>query len=152
VRISRTQSPILHVSDLHFGADHGFSLDRGTEGVSLDLRPLGDIIFERVSRELQVRIGVAVVSGDLITRGDANAYVHARIFLEHLLARLELGAQHCVIVPGNHDLWTMGVEHPTRDYRHERSYRDFVDGFFGYKLQELERVRRYRTPGGFEPR
>jgi predicted MPP superfamily phosphohydrolase len=141
---------ILHLSDLHFGDDHGFSLGRGVEGEALDRPSLAEIISERLARELRIQIGVVVVSGDLITRGDGNAYAHARAFLEHLLPRLQLDSRHCVIVPGNHDLWTIGVDHPTREYRHERNYRDFVGGFFGNKLQELERVRRYRTPNGFE--
>ena len=141
---------ILHLSDLHFGADHGFPLVHGANGVGLESRPLVEIIADRLLRSLKVKIGVVVVSGDLITRGDTNAYPHAKAFLEDLLPRLELTSRHCVMVPGNHDLWTIGVDHPTRDYRHELPYRDFANGFFGIRLQELERVRRYRTPGGFD--
>lgn len=141
---------ILHLSDLHFGGDHGFPLHAANEGASVHRQTLVEIISDRVTRELNIQVGVVVVSGDLITRGDANAYSDARSFLEDLLTRLQLGPEHCVIVPGNHDLWTLDIEHLTRDYRHERPYRAFVDAFFQRKLQELERVRRYRTRSGVE--
>jgi predicted MPP superfamily phosphohydrolase len=141
---------ILHLSDLHFGQDHGFPLERPQPGQGVEGRPLHEIIANRVSRELGCRIGVVVVSGDLVTRGDANGYPHAFRFLERLLSALGLEKKHCVIVPGNHDLWTLDIEHPTRQYAHEGPYRLFVNGFFQVDFQGLERVRRFRTKRGLE--
>ena len=140
---------ILHLSDLHFGADHAFPLDPQRPGMATDAWPLVERISSRV-QELGLRVGVIVISGDLITRGETNGYPIARTFVESLLNAFDLEARHCVIVPGNHDLWTEGVEHPSRDYGHERPYRMFLDAVFSSKLQDLERVRRYETPSGIE--
>jgi predicted MPP superfamily phosphohydrolase len=145
--ISIPGDTILHLSDVHFGEDHGFPLER-RPGEGVDRLPLWEIISSRILRGLGLRVGVVVVSGDLITRGDANVYPAVEIFLVKLLESLGLDRQHCVIVPGNHDLWTSGVAHPTRDYAHEAPYKQFVSGFFKMEFQGLERVRRYRTRGG----
>ena len=75
-------------------------------------------------------IGVVVVSGDLISKGDGKAYADVENFLEQLLAALCLDKEHCVIVPGNHDMWTVGEDHPTRSYKHEQPYKSFLKGFF----------------------
>jgi len=141
---------ILHLSDLHFGSDYGFPLVRPIPGRGMDALPLVEKISSRIFQELGIRVGVVVVSGDLITRGLTDAYPYVRSFLESLLDAFDLEPRHCVIVPGNHDLWTEGVDHPSRDYRHELPYRMFLDAVFGTKLQDLERVRRYQTPSGFE--
>ena len=143
--VSTCGEAILHVSDLHFGEFHGFPLAPGYEFAG---RPLWEIISTRVRSDLALQIGVVVVSGDLITKGDGNSYPHARHFIDKLLQELGLDRRHCIIVPGNHDMWTIGVSFPTRTYEHEQPYRDFVEGFFGEEFRSLERVRRYRTPDG----
>jgi 3',5'-cyclic AMP phosphodiesterase CpdA len=90
-----------------------------------------------------------VVSGDLITKGKGESYADAQHFLDQLLAALHLGREHCVIIPGNHDMWTVDVDHPTRNYKHEQPYKTFLEGFFRTDFRTgLERVRRYRTPSG----
>ena len=100
---------ILHLSDLHFGDDYGFPLER-QHGHDVDRYVLLDLIAKRVVQELGLKVGVVVVSGDIITRGDANGYIMARAFLEELLQCLGLEKRHCVIVPGNHDLWTENLD------------------------------------------
>ena len=137
---------ILHLSDLHFGDDHGFPLER-RPGEGVERPTLQELLATRILRGLGLRVGVVVVSGDLITRGDANGYPTAEAFLSELLGTLELERAHCVIVPGNHDLWVTDV-HPTREYAHEAPYRQFVNGFFRTDFQGLERVRRYRMRTG----
>jgi 3',5'-cyclic AMP phosphodiesterase CpdA len=139
---------ILHISDLHFGDYYGFPLKSPRDGEDVSGRPLWEIISRRIRNHSDQQIGVVVVSGDLITKGDGNCYPHARHFIDKLLEELGLDSRHCIIVPGNHDMWTIGVDNPTRTYEHEQPYRDFVEGFFREKFRSLERVRRYRTPDG----
>lgn len=141
---------ILHISDLHFGDLHGFSIREPQPGSGVDGRPLWEIISTRLRRDLGVQIGVVVVSGDLISKGKGEFYGEARDFLDNLLGSLDLDEKHCITVPGNHDLWTVGIDHPTRDYGHERPYRDFMEAFFKTGFRSLERVRRYRTPAGHD--
>jgi 3',5'-cyclic AMP phosphodiesterase CpdA len=149
--MSQVKAPgeaILHLSDLHFGDYHGFTTEHPAPGRGIVARPLWEIISTRIRRDLGVQIGMMVISGDLISKGKGEAYVAARDFIEQLLAALGLDRSQCVIVPGNHDMWTVGVEHPTRDYAHERPYRDFLESFFHNDFRSLERVRRYITPSG----
>jgi hypothetical protein len=147
-------SVILHLSDLHFGADHGFPTEHPLPGSGLDLAPLWQVISNHVTRRLNLQVGLVVVSGDLITKGDANAFAAVREFLTKLLNALRLDTQHLVMVPGNHDLWTQGIDHPTRTYSHQQPYISFVEGLLraGFSgpdgFSGLERVRRYRTPSG----
>jgi hypothetical protein len=86
------------------------------------------------------------VSGDFVTKGDANAYPTASKFLRDLLDRLQLDDRHCILVPGNHDLWMLNVDHPTRDYHHEAAYRMFLGEFHCEEIQDLERITRFRFP------
>jgi len=139
---------ILHLSDLHFGEYHGFPIGHPPAGKGVSAKPLWDIVSTRVRRDLGLQIGMVVISGDLISKGKGEAYAEARDFIEQLLNALGLDKAHCIIVPGNHDMWTIGVEHPTRDYAHERPYRDFLEAFFKTEFRSLERVRRYKTPSG----
>jgi predicted MPP superfamily phosphohydrolase len=140
-------SSILHLSDLHFGQYHGYpESDRG-EG------PGQRTLLSTLKRFLGglggSRVGVVVVSGDLISIGDANAYPAAESFIEGVLEILELTREHVVIVPGNHDIWLKDVEHPTRDYAHEKPFRSFLQSFYRRDFQDLEWIRRI-TAGGWD--
>jgi len=139
---------ILHISDLHFGEFHGFPLESPKAEREFEGRPLWEIISRRIRRDLALRVGVVVVSGDLISKGNGASYSDASDFLSKLLEELGLGPRQCIIVPGNHDMWTFDVSLPTRRYAHERPYKDFVAGFFHEEFRSLERVRRYHTPEG----
>jgi len=140
---------ILHISDLHFGESHGFAMDRPKPEAGVTTQPLWEIISTRIRHGLGIPIGVVVVSGDLITKGKGEAYPDAQHFLDQLLGALRLGREHCVIIPGNHDLWTVDIDHPTRDYKHEQPYKGFLEGFFKADFRTgLERVRRYKTASG----
>lgn len=138
---------ILHLSDLHFGDDHGFTKqDQNDPVVEL---ALASIIANRTKTLLNTRIGVVVVSGDLITRGITDGYVYADAFLNSLLQQLEIGKENVVIVPGNHDIWLKDNKHPTRDYQPEEPFRLFLRGFYGKPLTEIERQWIFRTSAGW---
>lgn len=138
---------ILHLSDLHFGADHGFTTAQRDDPIR-EL-PLASIIAERIKSIPDCRIGVVVISGDIITEGNANGYPDANMFLESLLKLLGLPKEHVVIVPGNHDIWLRNIEHPTWDYQPEEPFRLFLRGFHGTLIAEIERLWAFRTPGGW---
>jgi predicted MPP superfamily phosphohydrolase len=140
-RIEAKGEAILHISDLHFGEGHGFPLNKEV-GRGLELSPLIDVLIRSIREHTKVPIGAVVASGDFVSKGDANAYPDAAEFLRELLKRLHLDSQYCVVVPGNHDLWTMNVEHPTRTYGHEKPYRSFVREFYLEEIQDLERITR----------
>lgn len=140
---------VLHISDLHFGESHGFVTDRPKPELGVTAQPLWEIISAHVRGRLGIQVGVVVVSGDLITKGRGDVYPDAQHFLDQLLRALRLGREHCVIVPGNHDMWAVDIDHPTRDYKHEQPYKSFLEGFFSTQFKTgLERVRRYKTKAG----
>ncbi len=138
---------ILHISDLHFGEFHGFPLESPKTEDEFAGRPLWEVISTRIRKNLALQIGVVVISGDLITKGD-KSYPAARHFIDRMLQELKLDNRHCIIVPGNHDMWTIDIDRPTRTYAHEQPYRGFAEAFFHEEFRSLERVRRYRTLAG----
>ena len=73
--------------------------------------------------------------------------------LERLIGRLRLGKEHVVIVPGNHDIPLATEEAsptPTREYRHELRFRDFLRSFYGDDVQEIESLQRFRMSDGWQ--
>ncbi len=98
-----------------------------------------------------VDVGLVIVSGDIVTFGQADAFYREAIpQLQELLERLNLEKQHMVLVPGNHDIWLdEGQEHPTWESAHEDPYRGFINAFYGAEIQEIESHTRYVTADGW---
>jgi predicted MPP superfamily phosphohydrolase len=137
---------ILHISDLHFGEFHGFAVSGG--GGAVYEKTLDDVIKDVLRKRGQMasRIGVIVVSGDIITKGDANSFGQARVFLEGLHSELGIPRDAVVIVPGNHDIYLKNSRHVTRDYSERQPYLDFLRSFFARDIREISGVVRFRTP------
>lgn len=134
---------ILHLSDLHFGEYHDYSLETTTQRDPCLL----DVLTERID-ELDANIGVVVVSGDLTSRGNSNYLIKAGNFIENLLDHLDLTTDHLVVVPGNHDIWTEEEETATRDFALEEPYREFLRSRLD--TEEIRQLRKYRLPGDWE--
>jgi 3',5'-cyclic AMP phosphodiesterase CpdA len=142
---------ILHVSDLHFGDDHAFARSRTDSGIHNPT--MVDVVVDAVG-QLGYSVGLVVVSGDLITKAAETSYSsEVQPMLEYLLERLGVGKEHVVIVPGNHDIPLATEEAsptPTREFRHELRFRDFLRSFYGSDLREIESLRRFRTAQGWQ--
>ncbi len=121
---------ILHITDIHYGDDHGFPVQHDPD--KPNRRTMVEAICDRI-RALGVHVGVVVISGDLITKSDSIQYaMTVTPQLDALVDGLGLTRQHVVIVPGNHDInLKEAAEEGTRDYRHERPFRSFLDAFYG---------------------
>ncbi len=91
---------ILHLSDLHFGAD--------TEQPKIWYNQLAeDLIIELRCG----RLDALVLSGDISSRSTPEEYRNAERFLRQLCEEFRLNFEHIVIVPGNHDLnWKLSEE------------------------------------------
>jgi predicted MPP superfamily phosphohydrolase len=138
-------SRILHLTDLHFGEYHGYA--ETDSGGAAGQRSLATILREDLSRLGGPPIGVVVVSGDLVCKGQANDYSPAKDFLDAIIEVLGLSREHVVLVPGNHDIWLKDVENPTRDYSHEKPYREFLEAFYRRDIQDLEWIQRFSADG-----
>lgn len=145
--VESPRSSILHMSDLHFGEHHGFPLTGGGLGPA----PMVDTIARHLSEE-HVEIGVIVVSGDLITKGRSETFGDAQEMLERLGTALDVSRENVVIVPGNHDLPVDREEEdePTRDFGHERDFRNFLRSYRGADIQEIESVVSVSTPDDWQ--
>jgi 3',5'-cyclic AMP phosphodiesterase CpdA len=128
---------ILHLSDLHFGTQFGFSQISHSSVARLD-----DIL----ARSCQPKPAAVVVSGDITSDGEHHGFVAARAFLMRLLEKLDLSVASLVIVPGNHDI-IVDELNPTRDFEIEQEYRDFLSLLYNRDM-ELERIQWIRDAAG----
>lgn len=89
---------ILHLSDLHFGADASSDADADADRWFGQLRD--DLITELRCQKLHA----AIISGDIGNFSEPAEYQAAKRFLDNLYREFDLNASQLVIVPGNHDL------------------------------------------------
>jgi 3',5'-cyclic AMP phosphodiesterase CpdA len=136
--VSLSSSTILHLSDLHFGADYGYPTHTGPGQM-----PLLDLIEQDFRDE---KPGLIVVSGDFTTRADANVLLaDASTFLVQLSTRLKVPRECFVLVPGNHDVALQKWK--PQDYSHETAFHLFVKEFHG-KPHRFPELRCYRLQDG----
>ncbi|WP_199693788.1 metallophosphoesterase [Sorangium cellulosum] len=86
---------ILHLSDLHVRAD--------ADPVAL-LQPLAADLEDRVDGLGLDKLDFLVVSGDVTNRASPAELEKARELISGIIARFDLTAERCILVPGNHDL------------------------------------------------
>lgn len=84
---------ILHLSDLHFGADHYFSGIAGGRGAGL---------VEAIADAIKDKVDGIILSGDFFSKNQEEDLKKAKPGLRALLNRLQ--TDRVVFVPGNHDI------------------------------------------------
>lgn len=138
VEVEGTSGLVVHISDLHFGSDHGF---KETDPVTLT-----PTLIDRITGAVPGPPACLVVSGDLTTRGDPTGLMEGRLFVERLAERLNLPRKAVVIAPGNHDIL---IDDPllTRDYKNEQPFRDQMTLFYGESVPN-ERIHDIRDSRG----
>lgn len=139
---------ILHLSDLHFGKDHAFEPE--TIKTPFPRLSLADKVEEVVSSLSAYRIGVVVVSGDLLTEGESKGFDVAELFLSALLPKLGLEKEHVVIVPGNHDIYVKDYQEDAYRYDPEVGYKRFIRGYLG--REDIEGLQYFKSSGGWQLR
>ncbi|HKR05796.1 MAG TPA: metallophosphoesterase [Bacteroidia bacterium] len=124
-RLKLNSDYILHLSDIHFGADFGFP---STPAPSK--RPLIEILTNYVKNELKEKIGLLIISGDITSRGNGNVLLNqGLVFLNKLCENLKIKKDCVIIIPGNHDIPLQ--ETNFIDYNHENAFRFFLEKFYG---------------------
>lgn len=95
------QFKILHLSDLHITV----------ESRPIDmLQPLLSDLKRGYDDNFSFnKIDYIVISGDITAYGKKEEFTVAKKFIELLLHDLEISAEMCIIVPGNHDMDWEGV-------------------------------------------
>jgi predicted phosphodiesterase len=128
-----------------------------------DQRFLVDAFLDDVGRMHDAQpVDLAVFTGDLTQAGQAAEFVRAReVLLDPLLARLGLGPDRLVLVPGNHDVDRSRVSHihelglqqalttpaEVTAFLESGEYRDYLDHLDAYE----QFVTDYLLPGAMEP-
>jgi predicted phosphodiesterase len=151
-------SCLLHLSDLHFGADYEFIPQGATQAIGDQRKTLTESLLMDLKRiTLSDEIGAIVVTGDFTTGGDWTDKTRAQILREFEMLRthLKLDKNMILAVPGNHDI----VRYPPgtavsaaeiatgaqTTYKHERDFRTFVDELIGRDWRDaLNFIRRLR--------
>lgn len=150
---------IVHISDLHFGSDHGFAMP-GKDPIVGDAEfDLADVIATDI--ELQhVSAHALVVSGDIVSHATWKEHRGAALsVLGKLADRLGIPRECVYIVPGNHDYeWyernTAGTltrkmlkPDTTSDFTHEVHFNAFIERFYGQRRSLTGEVFKIRGEG-----
>ena len=145
----KDRKSILHLSDLHFGADYSFSLENEITDLGDPKKTLTKCIVDDLGR-LGKRndIGLLIITGDFTTQGDWSDKTKGIILneLNKLMNELNITKEQVIIVPGNHDVirypkdqnidyMKFTVEQQTH-YRHENDFRLFSEELTGISWKE----------------
>jgi hypothetical protein len=150
------KSCILHLSDLHFGADYAFLPQGEIPGIGDPRKTLAECIASDLDRiKLCNDVAAVIVTGDFTTAGDWSDATREQVLAEFKALRtaLDIKPQQIIPLPGNHDI----IRYPPgaspdinkiilnnqTSYQHEREFRTFVDELVGRSWKEsLNYVRR----------
>lgn len=141
---------LLHLSDLHFGAEHAFRNELASskeprlakptlsEAIIDDLRAVGTNLND---------VAAILISGDLTWSGDAHEFENARQFINQLRNACGLHISQIVVVPGNHDIeWRDGKGDVSSDA--ELNYASFSRTLYGTESDEtFARVHEFTISG-----
>ncbi|MCL1063054.1 metallophosphoesterase [Shewanella benthica] len=99
------KTSVLHLSDLHFGDDHGYKTVGSEKGLGVNM--FSDMLLRDIkSIGLYTDIESIIITGDLTTRGDWSEPTRGIILEQIGKIALKLGVkkEHIFIAPGNHDI------------------------------------------------
>lgn len=146
---SRDRRCILHLTDLHFGADYAFRAPNSAKTIVDQKSSLTEALIADLRRQGKAdAIGAILITGDFTTRGDWNDDTRSRIIHElHALAsELKLSKSAIVAAPGNHDIvrypdgghidFTKVAVDRQKDSKHEREFRTFNEDLTGRHWKE----------------
>ena len=132
---------VLHISDVHFGVDYGFP-PKGGPGKA----PIIDRLKHDVDIVCGGDIGLVIVSGDIGSRGDANALlVQGLDFLDEIHRTLRVPKEAVLVIPGNHDFQLLNYR-PV-DFSHERPFNVMLKEFYG-NYDPDRKIKRFIFPSG----
>lgn len=96
---------ILHLSDLHFGAQHAFAIEKG-KNTSVGKQTLLDSICRDLKKQgiENQDIALVLISGDLTCTASSQEFNVASSFILEMQKRFGIGAGQVLCVPGNHDI------------------------------------------------
>jgi 3',5'-cyclic AMP phosphodiesterase CpdA len=156
---------ILHITDPHFsnGPFRNKHVWRLESEDPTKLPPgiiptsLADAILNSL-HEVKAQIGLVIVTGDLTFRAHPSEFDEAIRSLRRILGTLQLGEDHLVVIPGNHDIkWT--ENRPMKGFKDlvvrsagptaNAAYKQFYENILRHPPNDhLSMGRRYAFPIG----
>lgn len=126
-----TTEPIrlLHLSDLHFSRQ---------DDIIARLHPLANDLNDNLNI---TQIDYLVITGDLTNHGTPEEFEKAKEFINKVLVEFHLNIKHCIVVPGNHDVF-MGDEVYTWKSCGNIDISN-LDEYLYYKVCEKESLKGY---------
>lgn len=124
---------ILHLSDLQFGENNRFGINRYENDdsyIHLYDKLVEDI--ELITRQAGKNIDLIIHSGDLAERSLPDEYGHSLSFFSKLAAAINIDRNKIVIVPGNHDInWTLIQHERQKAEMEKRTYvAPYIEKFY----------------------
>lgn len=155
--IELRSSRILHISDLHFTTSEFKPDEHNWDLIGQGKQTLHARIVDALKSG--PRVGLIVISGDLTYWASNAEFYEAFRFVHALLGALQLGPEHLIVVPGNHDLmwtkpedkgWVDGEKVSEAPADAQRSYRTtFYERVFRHAAaSHLGMARRFVCPNG----
>jgi 3',5'-cyclic AMP phosphodiesterase CpdA len=140
---------ILHLSDLHFGPNSRFA----------ELKPenLGQKLCIAVEdecnrRNIDEKISLVIITGDIAENARSEEYDLARSFFENLAIKLKIDHNNFIFVPGNHDVNWIACKRVELDQEEQKfsneefaarinlikfkNFEIFVEDFYGISLED----------------
>lgn len=139
----------MHLSDIHFGDNHGFKNPLGGKQNLVAKQELCDAILEdlRVQGIFTDDIAIIIISGDLTWRANPHEFSNALDFLRKLKNYFGLSNKQIIIVPGNHDIeWV--DENGNIDSNAESNYFNFYHSFYNVLPEKtFMRIGKFKVAG-----
>ena len=140
---------ILHLSDIHFGDNHGFKNPLGGKQGLVAKQELCDVILEdlKVQGISNSDIAVIIISGDITWRASPHEFSNVLDFLRKLKNYFGLSNKQIIIVPGNHDIeWV--DENGNIDANAELNYYNFYHSFYNVLPEKsFMRINKFEIDG-----
>ena len=102
---------VLHLTDLHFAT--GAHRQKHVWKLEGEAAVQGRTLVEAITSALQGRtIGLVLITGDFSFVGSEEEFGAALASVRRLLGNFNLGTDHLIIIPGNHDIkWTNNADY-----------------------------------------
>lgn len=154
--ISLARTKILHLTDIHYDVR---APNSGHSWARPGRQPLHEMISAALDTETD-KVGLLVVTGDLTFCALEEEFNRAKTGLSSLMGKFDLGANHVLLCPGNHDIaWTKdptALYNPAKEIEPEvapdvarAEYAKFYEALLQHEPNhDLSMGRRYVLPHG----
>lgn len=105
MEISDDEFILIHLSDLHVGADYRHRLSWPGSGINLNAASAAELLSDDLARMgLAKRVDALVITGDLVSSGHVDEFRRAKDVIDEILEKLGLTTSNLAMIPGNHDV------------------------------------------------